>query len=196
MKPHIYKYVKQHRSCQQRKRQIVKYVQGQFKVPTTPMKFISMDLIGELHPPSSKGHKYAGYTFCIPLKTKTAAEVVKAYVDNLYAKFGGSLKILSDNGTEFKNQLFTDIATELGVEYKIYTPPYHPQSNGRIEGFHNFLKACISKHVSPPMEWDNVVPLSCAAYNFLPNEHSKESPFFLMFGREARISLNTMFNLK
>ena len=137
MKPHIYKYVKQCRSCQQRNRQIVKYAQRQFKVPTNPMEFISMVLIGEFHSPSSKGHKYAltvicmltGYTFCIPLKTKTAAEVVKAYVDNVYAKFGGSLKILSDNGTEFKNKLFTDVATELGVEYKIYTPPYHPQSN-------------------------------------------------------------------
>ena len=43
------------------------------------------------------------------------------------------------------------------------------------------------------MEWDDVVPLACAGYNFLPNEHSKESPFFLMFGREARIPLNTMF---
>ena len=168
------------------------------------MEFISMDLIGEFHPPSTKGHKYAltvicmlkGYTFCIPLKTKTAAEVVRAYVDNVYAKFGGSLKILSDNGTEFKNQLFTDVATELGVEYKIYTPPYHPQSNGRIEGFHNFLKACISKHVSSTMEWDDVVPLACAASNFLPNEHSRESPFFLMFGREARIPLNTMFQSK
>ena len=112
---------------------------------------------------------------------------------DIYAKFGGSLKILSDSGTKFKNQLFTDVATELGVEYKIYTPPYHPQSNGRIEGFYNFLKACISKHVSANMEWDDVVPLACAAYNFLPNEHSKESPFFLMFGREARIPLNTMF---
>ena len=138
VKPYIYRYVKQCRSCQQRNKQVVKYVQGQFKTPTTPMEFISMDLIGEFHPPSSKGHRYAltvicmltGYTFCIPLKTKTAAEVVKSYVDNVYAKFGGSLKILSDNGTEFKNQLFTDVATELGVEYKIYTPPYHPQSNG------------------------------------------------------------------
>ena len=45
--------------------------------------------------------------------------------------------------TEFKNQLFTEVATELGVEYKCYTPPYHPQSNGRIEGFHSFLNACI-----------------------------------------------------
>ena len=102
------------------------------------MEFISMDLIGEFHPPSGKGHRYAlivicmltGYMFCIPLKTKTTAEVVKAYVDNVDAKVEGSLKILSDNGTEFKTQLFTDVATELGVEYKIYTPPYHPQSNG------------------------------------------------------------------
>ena len=97
-----------------------------------------------------------GYTFCIPLRTKTASEVVKAYIDNVYAKFGGSLKILSDNGTEFKNQLFTDVVTELGVEYEIYTPPYHPQSNGHIEGFHNFLKACISKHISPTMKWNDV----------------------------------------
>ena len=36
-------------------------------------------------------------------KIKTAEEVTQAYIDNVYSKFGGSLKILSDNGTEFKN---------------------------------------------------------------------------------------------
>ena len=75
------------------------------------MEFISMDLISEFYPPSKYGHKYAltvicmltGYVFCIPLKTKQASEVVQAYIDNVYARFGGSLKILSDNGTKFKN---------------------------------------------------------------------------------------------
>ena len=47
--------------------------------------------------------------------------------------------------------------------------------------------------VSSRLEWDDVVPLACAAYNFMPNEHSKESPFFLMFGREALLPLNTLF---
>ena len=70
--------------------------------------------------------------------------------------------------------------------------PYRPSSNGCIEGFHNFLKACISKHVSPKLEWTSVVPLACAAYNFFPNEHSKESPFFLMFGRDAVLPLNSL----
>ena len=75
------------------------------------MELISMDLIGELYPPSKSGHKYAltvicmltGYVFCIHLKTKQAIEVLQAYIDNIYAKFGGSLKILFDNGMEFKN---------------------------------------------------------------------------------------------
>ena len=163
-----------------------------------------MDLIGEFHPPTSKRHRYAltvicmltGYVFCVPLKTKTAEEVIQAYIDNVYAKFGGSLKILSDNGTEFKNKLFEQIAKELGVEYKLYTPPYHPASNGCIEGFHAFLKACIAKHVAPQLEWDALIPLACAAYNFIPNEHSKESPFFLMFGRDPVLPLNTLLEPK
>ena len=104
----------------------------------------------------------------------------------------GSLKILSDNRTEFKNQLFTDVATQLGVEHKVYSPPYHPQSNGRIEGFHNFLKVCMSQHVSKSLARDQVVPLPCAAYNFLPNEHSKKSPLFLMFCRDCIIPLNSL----
>ena len=62
-----------------------------------------------------------GYVFCVPLQTKTAEEVIQAYIDQFYSRFGGSLKILSDNGTEFKNKLFEQVAKELGVEYKLYT---------------------------------------------------------------------------
>ena len=88
------------------------------------------------------------------------------------------------------------VAKELGLEYKLYTPPYHLASNGRIEGFHAFLKTCIAKHVVPQLEWDVLVPLACAAYNFIPNEHSKESPFFLMFGRDPVLPLNTLLGPK
>ena len=51
-----------------------------------------------------------GYAFCVPLVTKTAVEVIQGYIDHVYAKFGGSYKILSDNGSEFKNQFFEQIA--------------------------------------------------------------------------------------
>ena len=95
-----------------------------------------------------------GYTFWIPLKTKTASEVVQANINELYAKFGGSVKILSENGMESENQLFTDVTTQLGVECKVYSLSYYPQTNETIEGFHNFLKPFMSKHVSKSLEWD------------------------------------------
>ena len=203
MKTDISNYVRQCKLCQKQNILPVKYVSGHFSAPMAPMEFISMDLIGDFTP-SSKGNKYAltvicmltGYTFCIPIPSKKASDVITAYIDNIYSKFGGSKKILSDNGTEFKNQLFEKIAKELGVEFKCYTAPYHPQSNGRIEGFHHFLKSCMTKHISTTMEWDQVVHLATAAYNFFPNEHSKESPFFLMFGRDPRVPLNTLLKPK
>ena len=202
MKVSITKHVKNCAVFQKHNPQVFPYAKLHFDTATFPMEFISMDLIGEFYPPSKSGHKYAltvifmltGYVFCIPLKSKQANEVLQAYIDNVYAKFSGSLKILSDNGTEFKNQLFEKIAKELGMKHKIYTAPYHPSSYGHIEGFHNFLKACIAKHISSQLEWTHVIPLACAAYNFLPNEHSKESPFFLVFGRDAVLPLNSLLS--
>ena len=88
------------------------------------------------------------------------------------------------------------VAEQLGVERKTYTPPYRPQSNGCIEGFHNFLKACLSKHISRNREWDDVTPLATASYNWLPNQHSRESPFFIMFGRDALTNLQHLIKPK
>ena len=204
LKPSIEKHIKMCYQCQRRNKKVMKYATLHFDVASFPMQFISMDLIGEFHPPSSGKHRYAltvicmltGYVFCVPLKIKTAEKVIEAYIDNVYSKFGGSLKMLSDNGTEFKNKMFEHTSKELGLEYKLHTPPYHPASNGGIERFHAFLKVCIAKHVAPQLKWDVLIPLACAAYNFIPNEHSKESPFFLMFGRDPVLPLNTLLGPK
>ena len=204
LKPMVKRHVQSCKFCQKHNKQAIKYSKYNFAAEPAPMKFISMDLIGEFHPPSSKGNRYAltvicmftGFTFCVPLPDKKAQTVLKAYMDHFYSKYGGSLKILSDNGTEFKNRLMEEVSKELGVEYKEYSPPYRPQSNGRIESFHYFLKACIAKHITPQLEWDDVIPLACAAYNFFPNEHSRESPFFLMFGRDPLLPLTKLLRPK
>ena len=132
--------------------------------------------------------------FFIPLKTKTAEEVIQASIDNIYSKFGGSLKILSDNGTEFKNKIFEQISKELWSKNCIL---HHITSlKWQSRRFHAFLKACTAKHVAPQLEWDVLIPLACAAYNFMANEHSKESPFFLMFGRDPILPFNTVLGPK
>ena len=165
-----------------------------FSSPPQPMEFIAMDLIGEFHPASSKGNRFAlttvcmltGFTFCILLKSKRAEDVIKAYINHICCIFGPSRKILTDNGTEFKNKLWTEVFEKLRIEQK-FTPIYSPQCNGRIKGFHKFLKAMIAKQLETHVEWDDLVWKATAAYNLFPTESSGIAPFFLMFGREAAV---------
>ena len=72
--------------------------------------------------------------------------MIKAYIDHICCPFGPSKKILTDNGMEFKNKLWTEVFDKLKSEQK-FTAIYSPQCNGRIEGFHKFLKATIAKQL-------------------------------------------------
>ena len=94
LRPSVEKHNKMCYQYQRRNKQVVKYATLHFDVATFPMQFISMDLIGEFQPPTSRKHRYAltvicmlmGYVFCVPLKTKTAEEVIQAYIDNVYSQ--------------------------------------------------------------------------------------------------------------
>ena len=113
LRPDIVRYVKRCILCQKYNSASPKYNKGTFQALGIPMYFISIDLIGEFHPPSSQGNKYAltvicmlsGWTWCISIPDKTALVVVKAYLKHVHHVFGPSRKILSDNGTEFSNKL-------------------------------------------------------------------------------------------
>ena len=192
MKRQIQLHCRRCRTCARHNVIAQEFSKEHFSAPAQPMEFIAMDLIGEFHPASSKGNRYAltaicmltGFTFCIPLKNKTAEEVIKAYLNHICCVFGPSKKILTDNGTEFKNKMWEEVYKLLRTQHSV-TPIYSPQCNDRIEGFHRFLKATVGKQIQKGLEWDDLVWKATSAYNFFPTESSGISPFFLMFGREA-----------
>ena len=185
-------------ACLKFNKKSTRYDHQNFKVERVPMHTISIDLIGEL-PETFEGHKYAltaidmltSYVWAVPIRDKTANSVIWALQKNVF-KMGTPIRILSDNGTEFKNQLFANVCKQLGVKHHITTPPYHPQSNGKLEGFHYFLKTCVGKFITDEIEWDEVIDLAATAYNALPTEYNTESPFFLMFGRDPRTNLSEL----
>ena len=125
-----------------------------FMVPELPMEMICMDLVGPIAPVTSARNKYIltmidmlmGYTIAVPIPDKKSKTVCDAYRDNIYCTFGGSSRILTDNGTEFKSQEMKAICEELNIKH-VFSPVYTPQANGRLEGWHHFLKACITKHI-------------------------------------------------
>ena len=64
-----------------------------------------------------------------------------AWRNHIAFLFGVCRKLLMDNGTEFKNDLFSRVTEQLGVERKIYSPPCRPQSMVGLRDFINFSKA-------------------------------------------------------
>ena len=65
LKPSVEKHIKICYLCQRRNKQVVKYATLHFDVAAFPMQFISMDLIGEFYPPTSRKHRYALTVICM-----------------------------------------------------------------------------------------------------------------------------------
>lgn len=71
---------------------------------------------------------------------------------------------------------------------KINTSGYHPQTNGLVEKFNSTLIAMISKVAeSSGKDWDKHLPFLLFAYRVAVHDSTKESPFYLLYGRDPRI---------
>ena len=192
MKSDVFKHCKTCKECMLQNQANTSGEFKHFKVPKVPMQLICMDLVGPIFPVTSRGNRFIltcidmlkGFTIAVPIKDKMAKTVCDAYRAHIYCIFGGSARILTDNGTEFENEQMDDLCKQLNVQ-RVYSPVYTPKANGKLEAWHRFFKACVAKHIrGNAAEWDEVVPLAGATYNFFPCQASGESPFVLMFGRD------------
>ena len=50
----------------------------------------------------------------------------------------------------------------------------------------------MGKHICKNVEWDDVIPMATAAYNFFPHTPSKERLFFLMFCQDPLTGLQKL----
>ena len=100
--------------------------------------------------------------------------------------------ILSDNGMEFKNNLMDQVLKQLGIE-RIFSTPYHPQSNRKLEVFHKYLKPTMKKLCEKdPSNWDKYTNQVLATYRVTPNLATAETPFFLVHGRYPNLPLHQL----
>ena len=100
--------------------------------------------------------------------------------------------ILSDNGTGFKNSLMDQVLQQLGID-RIFSAPYHPQSNGKLEFFHKYWKPTLKKLCEKdPANWDKYLNQVLASYRITPNLATAESPFFLVYDRDPNLPLHQL----
>ena len=183
-------YIQRCPACRQEKAPVQSYPLYMMEIPDQPFDKIAMDLVTDFTE-SNKGNKHLltiidllmGWPEAISIPNKSADTITKAFIKHYLPRHLCLQFILSDNGTEFKNQIFDRVTKDLGIE-RISSAPYHPQSNGKLETFHKFLKPTLKKMCAED-NWDDYVKQVLGTYRGVLNLTTGESPFFLVYGRDG-----------
>src|SRR5204862_7162233 len=102
-----------------------------------------------------------------------------------------SYGVTFDRGTHFKNRLIDYLVQKFEIKH-LFSTPYHPQTNGLVERFNRTLCESLAK-LSPDNEnmWDKHIQPVLFAYRTTPQSTTKMTPFYLVYGREAKLPIDS-----
>jgi hypothetical protein len=103
-------------------------------------------------------------------------------------------ELVSDRASEFMSALITDLCRFFAVR-KIETSAYHPQSNGvqLVENLNGRVKRALARLCSHHQKrWHENLDAVQFALRNTPREETGLTPFFCVFGREARFPLDAL----
>ena len=192
----IKEYVKACDSCQKRG----KFRKNQLLHPIPvgePFHQIGIDFVGPL-PTTTKGNKYiivamdylTKWPEARPVPVATAEQVSNFLYDEIISRHGCPAKILSDRGTHFKNQMIHHLLQKFQIN-QLFSTPYHPQTNGLVERFNRTLCESLAKLTHEHKEdWDLYIPPVLLAYRTAKHNTTKITPFYLVYGREAKLPVD------
>ena len=110
--------------------------------------------------------------------------IARLLVEGVICRHGVPECLLSDRGSNFLSDLMMEVCRLMDMK-KVNTSGYHPQSDGLVKRFHsrltNMLSKCVDCHGK---DWDLHLPYVLYAYRVTAQESTKESPFFLLYGRD------------
>ena len=127
---------------------------------------------------------YSSYPEAYILKEITSREVIKALTD-IFARFGFPEELVSDNGKQFISEEFEAFLKSCGIRH-IRVSPYYARSNGKLEGFHRYLKTNFRAVISEGKSWQKELPKILMTYRASPHQICGKSPGMLLFNHEIR----------
>lgn len=194
----VERWVQRCRQCQRRKApahrkraRMVRYQVG------SPWDRVAADVLGPL-PTSKNGHKYilviqdyfTKWAEFFPMADQTAETVATILVDNIISRFGCPREFHTDQGSNFKSKLMTEVYRLMGLR-KTQTTPYHPRGDGMVERANRTLEDMLSLWVDERQsDWHEHLPLLAMAYRSAPHKTTAASPNLLMFGREVTLPVD------
>jgi transposase InsO family protein len=119
----------------------------------------------------------------------TASQVVQFIYEEIICRHGCPMKILTDRGTHFNNQMVNELMSKFEIKHLLSTP-YHPQTNGLVERFNKTLCESLAKTAQEISNWDLQIAPTLFAYRTSKQSTTKISPFYLTYGRDERLPLD------
>ena len=191
MREQVNAYINKCLLCCQHATHKIKYESKFLPIPKKPFDGICLDCVGPLER-SKRNFKWiltcidlhSSFMIAVAMKSKSADDIIHAYVETILPQIGPSRFILTDNGTEFKNDTMDKVLNRLNTEHK-FTTVYFPRGNSRLENSHALLKRSISKYINIlDVEWDKCSNLATYAFNISPSSDNCNSPYYIVYGRE------------
>jgi hypothetical protein len=158
-----------------------------------PFRGWGLDFIGQIHPPSSKGHHFmlvaidyfTKWTEVVPLKNMTHKEVIEFITEHIIHRFGIPQTLTTDQGTSFMSKEVRDFA-ELYKIKLFKSSPYYAQTNGQAESSNKTLIKLIKKKIEKnPRRWHKVLSEALWAHRISRHGATKVTLFELVYGQEA-----------
>jgi transposase InsO family protein len=165
------------------------------------MQIVAVDILGPL-PKTKDGNAYVlvasdyftRWVEAYAIPNQEAVTVAQKLVDELFCRFSTPEQLHSDQGRQFESDLIAEVCRILKI-HKTRTTPYHPQGDGLVERFNRTLLDMLATMTKEqPGDWDGHIRRVCLAYNSSIQATTGYTPFFLMFGREARLPLDLMYH--
>ena len=199
MNKDIRKYIANCTLCCREKAKFQSYPLQMTEILEWPFDKIAIDLVRECET-STSGNKhiltiidhFTGWPESFPILDRSVDTIVSTFINHHLPVHICPRYILSDNGTEFKNQLMDQVLQQLRIVH-IFSAPYHPQSDGKLEVFHKYLKPTLKKLCKKyPANCDKYLNQVLTSYRETPNLATVETPFFLVYGRDPNPPLHQL----
>ena len=199
MNKDIWKYIANCVLCRWDKAKVQQYPLQMTEIPDRPFDKIAIDLVTDCKTSTSSNKHIltiidhlTGWLEAFPIPDKSTDTIVTTLINQYLPVRMCPRYILSDNGTEFKNSLMDQVLQQLGID-RIFSAPYHPQSNGKLEVFHKYLKPTLKKLCKKdPANWDKYLNQVLTSYRIMPNLATVELPIFLVYGRDPNLPLHQL----
>ena len=133
------------------------------------------------------------YVVAYVVKDQTACTTTETLRSGYFGLFGTPVYLISDQGKAFTGHLITNLCELYGVQ-KLRTSPYHAQTNGQVERMNQTIICMIGKlEQDKKARWSENLPEMLPAYNGTRSVVTGYSPYFLLFGRKARMPVDYLF---